>query len=573
MFELISEPIINLQSNIAAGVESYSVVNPLVYILPLMTSVVVSMVMIPVMVRLAPRFRLIDQPDARKVHDQPVPRVGGFGIVMGALLPIILFMDIDKALASFLFGAVILFVFGVLDDNRELGHYAKFIGQFIAVIAVVYVGGVYVTQLPFMGGEPVSEAIGKPFTVFAMVGMINAINHSDGLDGLAGGESLLSLCAIGFLAYLADGTELVIITLAIIGGLLGFIRFNTYPASIFMGDSGSQFLGFALGYLAVVLTQDVNPALSPALPLLFLGLPIADIIAVFIQRVYHNMNWFRATRNHIHHRLLDLGLHHYKSVILIYGIQTALVITALFIPYASDSLIAGIYMLAISSIFVLLFMAERRGWRMHRDSSAVMIDEFMEKTIRSYRIARLAYLVVLYSLSLFLVGGSFIATQVPVDLAVLGLLLCTLMVIRLFFGYRVWFLPLRLLGYMTILFVVYLLNSYQPVYLAGADIITYLFFGVMVLGIALTIRYTQRGKFRTTPTDFLVIIMIAVLAVLSSQGAIDTTLTAITLKAIILFYACELVLYRMTSRLNVFTLSVLFSLTIISIRGLYPYFF
>ena len=123
------------------------------------------------------------------------------------------------------------------------------------------------------------------------------------------------------------------------------------------------------------------------------------------------------------------------------------------------------------------------------------------------------------------------------------------------------------------LFVVYLLNSYQPAYLAGADIITYLFFSVMVLGIALAIRYTQQDKFRTTPTDFLLIIVITVLAILSSQGVIDTTLTAITLKAIILFYACELVLYRMKSRLNVFTLSVLFSLAIISIRGLYPFLF
>ena len=124
-----------------------------------------------------------------------------------------------------------------------------------------------------------------------------------------------------------------------------------------------------------------------------------------------------------------------------------------------------------------------------------------------------------------------------------------------------------------ILFVVYLLNTYQPGYLSGADPLTYLFFGAVVLGIALMIRYTQRGKFRTTPTDFLVIIAVVILAILSSQGAIDTTLTAITLKAIILFYATELVLNRMTSRLNVFTLSVLFSLSIISIRGLYPYMF
>jgi UDP-GlcNAc:undecaprenyl-phosphate GlcNAc-1-phosphate transferase len=109
-----------------------------------------------------------------------------------------------------------------------------------------------------------------------MVGMINAINHSDGLDGLAGGESMLSLGGIAYLSYLAGGTTVTVMALATIGGLFGFMRFNTHPARIFMGDGGSQFLGYTLGFLAVLLTQKVNPVLSPALPALLLGLPIAD---------------------------------------------------------------------------------------------------------------------------------------------------------------------------------------------------------------------------------------------------------------------------------------------------------
>ncbi|MGB5261394.1 MAG: MraY family glycosyltransferase [Gammaproteobacteria bacterium] len=570
MFEKSSEPILNLLTNLPADTGAPDAANPLTFILPLIAALVISMVIIPIVVRLAPKLGMVDQPGSRKVHEKPIPRVGGVGIVLGSLIPISLLLPIDAAMASFIFGGIVLFVFGALDDSRELGHYVKFIGQFIAVIGVVYVGDVYVTQLPFMGGEPVSEAIGRPFTVFAMVGMINAINHSDGLDGLAGGESLLSLCAIAYLAYLADGTDALIMALAIIGGLLGFIRFNTHPASIFMGDSGSQFLGYSLGFLAVLLTQEVNPVLSPALPALLLGLPIADIIAVVIQRIYHKMNWFRASRNHIHHRLLDLGFHHYESVVLIYSIQTLLVITAILVPYEADSLIAAIYLIVVATVFILLYLAERSGWRIHQDS-IIMIDEFIESTIRSHTISSFAYLVVVFGLSLFLVAGSVIATRVPVDLAVVGLLLCALMVIRLAFGYRAWFLPLRLLSYMAIIFVVYLLNTYQPAYLSGADMVTYLFFGTLVLGIALMIRYTERGQFRTTPTDFLVIIAISILAVLSSQGIVDSGLTAIILKGIILFYGCELVLNQMKTRLNVFTLSVLFSLSVISVRGLFPY--
>ncbi|MBT8440174.1 MAG: undecaprenyl/decaprenyl-phosphate alpha-N-acetylglucosaminyl 1-phosphate transferase, partial [Gammaproteobacteria bacterium] len=183
MLEQPSVPFVNLDVPAVAGNAVAS--NTVYLILPLIIAVVISMVVIPVMARLAPRIGMVDMPDPRKVHARPVPRVGGVGIVLGALVPIALLLPLDLPLASFIFGAIVLFAFGALDDCRELGHYVKFVGQFIAVITVVYVGDVFVTQLPFMGGEPVSEAIGRPFTVFAMVGMINAINHSDGLDGLA----------------------------------------------------------------------------------------------------------------------------------------------------------------------------------------------------------------------------------------------------------------------------------------------------------------------------------------------------------------------------------------------------
>ena len=162
------------------------------------TALVVSVAIIPVMIRLAPRLGMVDLPDPRKVHTIPTPRVGGVGIVIGSLIPILLWVPLDNAIVAYLFGALILLVFGLWDDSRELGHYVKFIGQFVAVLAVVYYGDVYVKTLPFADLEPISPTIGKPFTVFAIVGMINAVNHSDGLDGLAGGLSVLSLSCIAY---------------------------------------------------------------------------------------------------------------------------------------------------------------------------------------------------------------------------------------------------------------------------------------------------------------------------------------------------------------------------------------
>jgi UDP-GlcNAc:undecaprenyl-phosphate GlcNAc-1-phosphate transferase len=568
MFDTTSQPIINLPGDLPEIAGSALPATPLTLILPLIAALVVSMVVIPVMVRLAPRFNLLDEPDVRKVHAQPVPRVGGFGIFFGAIVPLVLLLPMGKTIAAFLAGAAVLFAFGVLDDSKGLGHYVKFIGQFLAVAIVVYWGDVYVTQLPFMQGEAIGDTAGRLFTVVAMVGMINAINHSDGLDGLAGGEALLSLCCIAWLSFVADGFVLIFIALSLVGGLLGFMRYNTYPAIIFMGDGGSQFVGYTLGFLAVMLTQQVNPALSPALPALILGLPIADIIAVFAQRIYRKMNWFRASRNHIHHRLLDLGFHHYESVVVIYTIQTILVVSAVMMPYEADAVVLGLYLAVVAAVFLFLFAAERRQWRVHAGHERAASGELVESARLGQVLTAVSYWGIAAGLSLFLVAGSLIATRVPPDFTLIAMVLCGLMLVRMTVVSTARFLPLRALCYMTIAFVVYLANTYQPAYLAGADPATYIFFGVMVLCIAVAIRYTEKADFNLTPTDFLVIIAVGSLAILSSKGIVDNRITAATLKAIILFYGCELVLNWMRYRWNIFTVSTLIALIVVSLRGM-----
>jgi UDP-GlcNAc:undecaprenyl-phosphate GlcNAc-1-phosphate transferase len=565
--DYLSAPIIDLHIGELSELAAAPADNALVYLLPLITALVISMAIIPVMVRLAPVLGMIDKPDSRKVHAVPIPRVGGIGIVIGALLPVLLLLPLDQSLIAFLFGGLVLLGFGAWDDSHELGHYVKFIGQFIAVLAVVYFGDVYVTNLPLMGDEPIPEAVGKLFTVVAMIGMINAINHSDGLDGLAGGESLMSLACIAWFSWLAGGATATLVALATIGGLFGFLRFNTHPARIFMGDSGSQFLGYALGFLAVVLTQKVNTAMSPALPLLILGLPVADIIAVFIQRIYHKMNWFRATRNHIHHRLLDLGFRHYESVVIVYSVQALLVLCAVTMPYESDGLIIGVYLVVVAAVFISLYVAERAGWYVRGKTDEAPLDEAIEAVTRSPWLINIPYGVIFYSISIFLVSGAFISASVSVDFTILAVVLFLLLLLRLLAGYRVWVLPLRLLVYMAIILVVYLLNTYQPVYLSGVDLFTYIFFGVLVVAIGLSIRFSNEGNFNATPTDYLVIIAVLVLVLLANQQIVDSGMTAIALKTIILFYGCELVLKGMKNRWNVFTVSALMSLLVIGVRG------
>jgi UDP-GlcNAc:undecaprenyl-phosphate GlcNAc-1-phosphate transferase len=149
-----------------------------------------------------------------------------------------------------------------------------------------------------------------------------------------------------------------------------------------------------------------------------------------------------------------------------------------------------------------------------------------------------------------------------------SLILSMLLFVRLLFGYRVWYLMLRPLVYVGIVFVVYLSSTYQPEYLAGADWVTYIFFGFLVAGIGLSIRFSDQGKFNVTPMDYLVVLAVLVIAVLASSKVVDGTMTAIALKSIILFYGCELIFTRMQHRLNAFTVSMLAALLVIGVRGL-----
>ncbi|MGI9301481.1 MAG: glycosyltransferase family 4 protein, partial [Gammaproteobacteria bacterium] len=249
-------------------------------VLVLFASMLICMLVIPLMHRLAPYLRMLDEPGERKVHQQPIARVGGFGIVLGAAAPLLLWLTTHPALVWFLFGAAVLLVFGAVDDRYNISHYYKFIGQLIAVVPLVTLGDVYIDRLPLLAGVEVAPWIGQALTVFAIVGMINAMNHSDGLDGLAGGEALLSLIAMCFLAYaflgsvgptpiagmdsaVVTGVVALVLGTAAIGGVLGFLRYNTHPARVFMGDTGSQFLGFSVGFIAVLMVTRVDRDLSP----------------------------------------------------------------------------------------------------------------------------------------------------------------------------------------------------------------------------------------------------------------------------------------------------------------------
>jgi UDP-GlcNAc:undecaprenyl-phosphate GlcNAc-1-phosphate transferase len=335
-----------------------------------------------------------------------------------------------------------------------------------------------------------------------------------------------------------------------------------------MGDGGSQFLGLTLGFLAVYLTQVANTTLSPALPALILGLPIIDIIAVFIQRVYSGMNWFRATRNHIHHRLLALGFKHYESVIFIYSLQALLVVSGVLLPYEQDGVLIGIYLAISAAVFAFLITAENTGWRFDGTRDNSPMAGFAAGLDASGNMMSVVRTLIKLSLSAFLVSGAILAADIPADVSLAAAVLFLLLLTRLLLGYRVWFLYLRLTIYVALAFVAYLVEFYPPDILSYRDNVTIIFFGMLAILVMLSVKYSKDEFFEASPLDYLVVLIVIVLSLMAETRYVGYTAIRMAVELIVMFYGAEIVLKHMARRWNGFTGAVLVSLAIIGVRGI-----
>jgi UDP-GlcNAc:undecaprenyl-phosphate GlcNAc-1-phosphate transferase len=537
----------------------------------LILAAAVSMLLIPLAILAAPHLGMVDMPDPRKVHASPVPRVGGWGIALGCITPLLMLFPISPLLQSFVGGILVLFVFGMWDDARELGHWVKFIGQACAASLVVYYGDLHVYRLPFLESVTLDPAVGRPFTVFAIVGVINAINHSDGLDGLAGGESMLSLIAMAFLGHLVSDGLAVGIALSTIGGTLGFLRYNTHPARVFMGDAGSQVLGFTLAFLAVYLTQVSSTAVSPALPALLLGLPLSDILAVLFQRIRGGMNWFKASRNHVHHRLLDLGFSHFQTVVAIYSIQAALVIGAVLLRYESDWLVGLSYLAVIAALFAGLLLAERRGWMLGRTQGEVLwgIPALLDRSRRSSLMRDAVLWLIAMLAAVVMLAGVLWVDTVPADFGVAAGIVAVAVIVQMFRAAATPSLLMRAATYAAAAFAVHLFVQNPRVDLPLAGAIATGVMMVLAVAVAIHIRFLSERRFATTPTDFLVAFgVLALVAFDSVDARVNSTAQFVTF-VIIMFYACEVVMVNGQAGRHLLLLrwAVLGALTIAAVRA------
>jgi UDP-GlcNAc:undecaprenyl-phosphate GlcNAc-1-phosphate transferase len=297
-----------------------------------LTALSVVLLMVPPLDRWAAATGALDYPDNRKTHKRAAPRIGGAAIFAAFLFSSLVFVGIDDRIQAILAGATLVFATGIIDDLHGLSAGRKFLGQVSGCLLTVLAGRLYLTDLgDVLGFGPiiVPDWLAIAFTVFAVVGVINAINMIDGLDGLAGGTSMIALAAFFLLGYRAGNAAVTALCAALMGGVLGFLKYNVRPARIFMGDAGSQVLGFVLAFLAIQLTQASNPVTRPVVTFVILGLPILDTLRVMASRIADGQNPFAADQRHVHYRLLRLGFPQGVAVSTIWCITLASAVVGL----------------------------------------------------------------------------------------------------------------------------------------------------------------------------------------------------------------------------------------------------
>ncbi len=277
---------------------------------------------------LAFRLGAIDVPkDERRMHTKPIPRMGGVAIYIAFTITTLAFGSYAPSLVAIWFGGTILVVLGMFDDIFNLNAWFKLGVQILAALVAV-LQGVVIDFINIGGTLYPLGALAIPITVLWIVGLTNAINFIDGLDGLACGVSTICSASLTVVAILMSSSEAALLTAILAGSCLGFLPFNSHPAKIFMGDAGALFLGYTLSVLSVTGIFKTHAVLAFLIPMSVFGLPLFDTAFAVIRRLLHGQSPFHADRGHIHHRLIDMGFGHRRSVLTLYAICGILGIAA-----------------------------------------------------------------------------------------------------------------------------------------------------------------------------------------------------------------------------------------------------
>jgi len=505
-------------------------------------SLVICMALIPPLMASAGRLHILDVPRGRRMHPGSVAKVGGIALAIGTFIGVLMWEPKDEVALASLLGGFTILLFGVWDDRSGLSYGAKFAGQALAVLIVMALGGVQITSLPLMP-EGFGLWVSLPLTFLVLVAVTNAVNLADGLDGLAGGMSLISFAGMAYLAFQTDDALLMLMIVSVLGGLLGFLRFNTHPARIFMGDAGSQFLGFYIGVTGLVL---INPSHGPYSPLLVLfvwGLPLLDMLGVMVQRLREGRSPFIGDRNHLHHKLLDMGCSHRKAVTLIYAGQSAMVGLGYGLRWEADGVLATIYFVIASGV-LFLFLRPSQGQQRTTEIDVVHSAGWLVEWLDEHpRMAQVPIQLLATAVTAFLLISVLLPREVSPDAGIVaaGLLLAVLAGLVLLPRLTPFWVRVGL--YVGSTFILYFgevgTSGLAHWWMRPVDLFL---IGVAAL-VMLIMRLGASGRFETTPLDSLMILLALVLPFLPELQIGEINVSVLTAKLIVLFFAFELLLH------------------------------
>lgn len=306
--------------------------------LGILIALILSWAVTPQVKKLACRVGAMDLPGGRKIHQHPTARFGGLAIYAGFMGGLIMVQpSLSLPLSGLLLGGGLVLVLGIIDDRWGLNPWIKLLGQ-VAAASVLVLFNVRVEFLsnPFDGLLVLGEwAI--PVTILWIVGITNALNLIDGMDGLAGGTAAIAAITIAVVAWLKGQAAVAMLAMILAAGILGFLRYNLHPAQIFLGDSGSMFLGFNLAALAAMGLTKSATIISLLVPVVILGMPILDTFLAIVRRLRAHRPVFQADKGHLHHRLLDLGLPYRRAVWVMYGLDLCLGISAVMLVFMTTA--------------------------------------------------------------------------------------------------------------------------------------------------------------------------------------------------------------------------------------------
>ena len=339
----------------------------------------------PLVRRFAFKIGAIDIPkDNRRMHKKPTPRIGGLAIIFGFTVATLCFAQPSRQLYGTLAGAAIIAVMGVIDDCKNLPAKLKFVIQIIAALVVVFAGDIKIdvfTNPNFLSDNPywvLPEWLSVTLTVIWIVFITNAVNFIDGLDGLAAGVSAIMSISLVFISIRVGEYSIAILGIALMGSCFGFLPFNFNPAKIFMGDTGSTFLGFMLATLSIQGVFKSYAVISFAVPLLILGLPLFDALFAMIRRILRGQSPMTADRGHLHHRLVDMGFSQKQTVFILYAISGVLGITAVLL--AESGVLRAL--LIVICVLILLLIGSMLGKNsyvhQHQDNRNLTDDNDIE---------------------------------------------------------------------------------------------------------------------------------------------------------------------------------------------------